>query len=252
MARPLLFLVSWINSKILTEILQKVKSYFFGNIYQSPFDSYWNSKKSIKLKPPTIYFLLGHAIISPPSRTVYWRKNMARGEIKSCFSSLRNRFFLLKLKVRSRSCKFWLLSSEKYYRMSVLWRIRILFFTFMRIQIRVLPSFWRWSRSWSYLSLWGGSGSYHSLFSRPSNALEWPYKASTFSLWCVARSGSCLSLDADADPAFHIDADPGTDPSGHGSSFPKWCGPMRIRIRNTGTRVPVCPVQDPQLCIFSL
>jgi hypothetical protein len=35
-----------------SNILQKVKSYFFGNIYHSPFDSYWNSKKSIKLKPP--------------------------------------------------------------------------------------------------------------------------------------------------------------------------------------------------------
>ncbi len=38
-------------------ILQKVKSYFFGNIYQSPFDSYWNSKKSIKLKPPSVQLL---------------------------------------------------------------------------------------------------------------------------------------------------------------------------------------------------
>ncbi len=35
-----------------SNILQKVKSYFFGNIYQSPFDSCWISKKSIKLKPP--------------------------------------------------------------------------------------------------------------------------------------------------------------------------------------------------------
>ena len=35
--------------------MQKVKSFFFGNSYQSPFDSYWNSKKkSIKLKPPTV------------------------------------------------------------------------------------------------------------------------------------------------------------------------------------------------------
>jgi hypothetical protein len=32
--------------------LQKVKSYFFANIYQSPCDSYGNSKKSIKFKPP--------------------------------------------------------------------------------------------------------------------------------------------------------------------------------------------------------
>ncbi len=29
---------------------EKVKSYIFANIYHSPFDSYWNSKKSIKLK----------------------------------------------------------------------------------------------------------------------------------------------------------------------------------------------------------
>ncbi len=35
-----------------SNILQKVKSNFFANIYQSPCDSYWNSKKSIKLKPP--------------------------------------------------------------------------------------------------------------------------------------------------------------------------------------------------------
>ena len=37
-----------------SNILQKVKSYFFANIYQSPCDSYWNSKKSIKLKPPNV------------------------------------------------------------------------------------------------------------------------------------------------------------------------------------------------------
>ncbi len=37
-----------------SNILQIVKSYFFGNIYQSPFDSYWNSKKSIKLKTPSV------------------------------------------------------------------------------------------------------------------------------------------------------------------------------------------------------
>ncbi len=37
-----------------SNILQKVKSYFFVNNYHSPFDSYWNSKKSIKLKPPNI------------------------------------------------------------------------------------------------------------------------------------------------------------------------------------------------------
>ncbi len=35
-----------------SNILQKEKSYFFDNIYHSPFDSNWNSKKSIKLKPP--------------------------------------------------------------------------------------------------------------------------------------------------------------------------------------------------------
>jgi hypothetical protein len=34
--------------------MQKVKSYFFGHIYQSPFDSYRNSKKSKKLKPPNV------------------------------------------------------------------------------------------------------------------------------------------------------------------------------------------------------
>ncbi len=32
----------------------KSKKLFFGNIYQSPFDSHWNSPKSIKLKPPTL------------------------------------------------------------------------------------------------------------------------------------------------------------------------------------------------------
>jgi hypothetical protein len=36
-----------------SNILQKVKSCFFANIYHSPCDSYWNSKKSIKLKPPS-------------------------------------------------------------------------------------------------------------------------------------------------------------------------------------------------------
>ncbi len=36
-----------------SNILLKVKSYFFANIYHSPSDSYWNSKKSLKLKPPT-------------------------------------------------------------------------------------------------------------------------------------------------------------------------------------------------------
>ncbi len=38
-----------------SNILQKVKSYFFANIYHSPCDSYWNSKKSIKLKPPSVH-----------------------------------------------------------------------------------------------------------------------------------------------------------------------------------------------------
>jgi hypothetical protein len=38
-----------------SNILQKVKSCFFANIYHSPCDSYWNSKKSIKLKPPSVY-----------------------------------------------------------------------------------------------------------------------------------------------------------------------------------------------------
>ncbi len=37
-----------------SNFLQKVKSYFFANIYHSPCDSFWNSKKSIKLKPPSV------------------------------------------------------------------------------------------------------------------------------------------------------------------------------------------------------
>ena len=40
-----------------SNILQKVKSYFFANIYHSPSDSYWNSKNSIKLKPPIVHTL---------------------------------------------------------------------------------------------------------------------------------------------------------------------------------------------------
>ncbi len=40
-----------------SNILQKVKSDFFAIIYHSPCDSYWNSKKSIKLKPPSVYHL---------------------------------------------------------------------------------------------------------------------------------------------------------------------------------------------------
>ncbi len=39
-----------------SNILQQVKSYFFANIYHSPCDSYWNSKKSIKLKPPNVQY----------------------------------------------------------------------------------------------------------------------------------------------------------------------------------------------------
>jgi hypothetical protein len=36
-----------------SNILQKVKNYFFANIYHSPFDiPIENSKKSLKLKPP--------------------------------------------------------------------------------------------------------------------------------------------------------------------------------------------------------
>ncbi len=35
-----------------SNILQKVKSYFFGNIYQTPHDSYWNSKKKYKIEAP--------------------------------------------------------------------------------------------------------------------------------------------------------------------------------------------------------
>ncbi len=41
-----------------SNILQKVKSYFFANIYHSPCDSYWNSKKIIKLKPPTAHLVI--------------------------------------------------------------------------------------------------------------------------------------------------------------------------------------------------
>ncbi len=33
---------------------KKKKNYFFANIYHSPCDSYWNSKNSIKLKPPNV------------------------------------------------------------------------------------------------------------------------------------------------------------------------------------------------------
>ncbi len=38
-----------------SNIFHKVKSYFFANIYHSPCDSYWNSQKSIKLKPPSVH-----------------------------------------------------------------------------------------------------------------------------------------------------------------------------------------------------
>ncbi len=34
---------------------KKQKVIFFANIYHSPCDSYWNSKKSLKLKPPTVH-----------------------------------------------------------------------------------------------------------------------------------------------------------------------------------------------------
>ncbi len=36
-----------------SNILQKVKSYFFANIYHSPCDSYWNSKK-YKIEAPNV------------------------------------------------------------------------------------------------------------------------------------------------------------------------------------------------------
>ncbi len=42
-----------------SNILQKVKSYFFANIYHSLCDSCWNSKKSMKLKPPSTHALGG-------------------------------------------------------------------------------------------------------------------------------------------------------------------------------------------------
>ncbi len=46
-----------------SNILQKVKSYFFANIYHSPCDSYWNSKKSIKLKPPNVHTMHEHEAV---------------------------------------------------------------------------------------------------------------------------------------------------------------------------------------------
>ncbi len=57
-----------------SNILQKVKSYFFAHIYQSLFDSYWNSKKSIKLKPPIAGSQpMSTAVNSSPNK--FWRSN---------------------------------------------------------------------------------------------------------------------------------------------------------------------------------
>ncbi len=41
-----------------SNIFQKVKSYFFANIYHSPCDSYWNSKKKYKIEAPYYTYLI--------------------------------------------------------------------------------------------------------------------------------------------------------------------------------------------------
>jgi hypothetical protein len=41
----------------------KSKKLFFANIYHSPCDSYWNSKKSIKLKPPSGHRHRHHSLL---------------------------------------------------------------------------------------------------------------------------------------------------------------------------------------------
>ncbi len=53
-----------------SNILLKVKSYFFANIYLSPCDSYWNSKKSIKLKPPSVQWVITKGVGT--STTLTW------------------------------------------------------------------------------------------------------------------------------------------------------------------------------------
>ncbi len=61
-----------------SNILQKVKSYFFGNIYQSPFDSYWNSQKSLKLKPPSTHSTGGEG----HGGSIFWK--FGRRDKKDC------------------------------------------------------------------------------------------------------------------------------------------------------------------------
>jgi hypothetical protein len=56
-----------------SNIFQKVKSYFFANIYNSPCDSYWNSKKSIKLKPPSIQ--------ARPGMVFLWLEGLTDGDV---------------------------------------------------------------------------------------------------------------------------------------------------------------------------
>ncbi len=46
-----------------SNILQKVKSYFFANINHSPCASCWNSKKSMKFKPPSVPTVLTSLIL---------------------------------------------------------------------------------------------------------------------------------------------------------------------------------------------
>ncbi len=82
-----------------SNIFKKVKSYFFGTIYQYPFDSYWNSKKSIKLKPPSIH----------PLETRTDKK-------KSKFSS-----YIMKFRMEQLQSYIWLTASSymrKYLRIS--------------------------------------------------------------------------------------------------------------------------------------
>ncbi len=52
-----------------SNILQKVKNNFFANIYHSPCDSYWNSKKSVKWRP-----LLYLCDIRTPLRRPGWQR----------------------------------------------------------------------------------------------------------------------------------------------------------------------------------
>ncbi len=87
-----------------------------------------------------------------------------------------------------------------------LMRIRILLFslmrlpfTLMRIRIRILTL----------------------IFSRfgHSNAPKWPYKASTFSLWC--GPDPAFHFDPDPDPTFHFDAYSDPDPAFQNDPVPQ-------------------------------